>query len=331
MPIETGPRAAEVQKTATVSQLKQAVEMTFSHMPMKGPGKISWRHVWGHFCLSYYGQKLVKDDEFLKDYGIKDGDALHFVRHVSTSYNLIKKRSKEQIEVPGASRIPHVLEEIKREAEEDDCDHLENLKCQRCLNDYQSPIMHRDSTFAHFFRGWLFHSRLGRTEKSGPKVVAYPPSLADGLKFDWLVGLLVGDCHGGLCGCSCKLDDMQTLFTSADPTSHHPSLAEEIEKAASFDLNLTLPVTMMEFLLLKFALEKIYFTPFGNFVDEMDSAVKEKLGSVKDTSEEVKQLEEQSAAVVMAARMETSYALNKMKVTAFAALTDELVRKILFN
>lgn len=32
----------EVANTATVAKLKQAVESAFSHMPQKGPGKISW-------------------------------------------------------------------------------------------------------------------------------------------------------------------------------------------------------------------------------------------------------------------------------------------------
>ncbi|XP_021886985.1 ATP synthase subunit b', chloroplastic [Carica papaya] len=92
-----------------------------------------------------------------------------------------------------------------------------------------------------------------------------------------------------------------------------PSLAEEIEKAALFDFNLTLPIIMVEFLLLMFALDKIYFTPLGKFMDERDAAIKEKLASVKDTSGEVKQLEEQAAAIMRAARAEISAALNKMK------------------
>lgn len=69
-----------------------------------------------------------------------------------------------------------------------------------------------------------------------------------------------------------------------------PALAEEIEKAALFDFNLTLPIIMVEFLLLMFALDKIYFTPLGKFMDERDAAIKEKLNSVKDTSEEVNSL-----------------------------------------
>lgn len=31
-------------------------------------------HVWGHFCLCYNDQKLVTETEYIKNYGIKDGD-----------------------------------------------------------------------------------------------------------------------------------------------------------------------------------------------------------------------------------------------------------------
>nr|GMD40987.1 ATP synthase subunit B', chloroplastic-like [Ipomoea batatas]GMD47511.1 ATP synthase subunit B', chloroplastic-like [Ipomoea batatas] len=92
-----------------------------------------------------------------------------------------------------------------------------------------------------------------------------------------------------------------------------PSMAEEIEKASLFDFNLTLPIIMAEILFLMFALDKIYFSPLGKFMDERDAAIREKLNSVKDTSAEVKQLEEQGAAVMKAARAEISAALNKMK------------------
>ncbi|GAA0176353.1 ATP synthase [Lithospermum erythrorhizon] len=92
-----------------------------------------------------------------------------------------------------------------------------------------------------------------------------------------------------------------------------PSLAVEIEKAALFDFNLTLPIIVVEFLFLMFSLDKIYYTPLGNFMDERDAAIREKLNSVKDTSAEVKQLEDQAAAIMRAARAEIVSALNKMK------------------
>ncbi|KAI3920386.1 hypothetical protein MKX01_000725 [Papaver californicum] len=92
-----------------------------------------------------------------------------------------------------------------------------------------------------------------------------------------------------------------------------PSIAAEIEKAALFDFNLTLPLIMAEFLILMFALDKIYYTPLGNFMDARDADIREKLNSVKDTSSEVKELDEQAAAIMRAARAEIAAALNQMK------------------
>jgi len=62
-----------------------------------------------------------------------------------------------------------------------------------------------------------------------------------------------------------------------------------------------------------FALDKVYYSPLGNFMDQRDASIKEKLASVKDTSTEVKELDEQAAAVMRAARAEIAAALNKMK------------------
>ncbi|XP_039130043.1 ATP synthase subunit b', chloroplastic [Dioscorea cayenensis subsp. rotundata] len=104
-----------------------------------------------------------------------------------------------------------------------------------------------------------------------------------------------------------------------------PALASEIEKAALFDFNLTLPAIAIEFLLLMIALDKIYFTPLGKFMDSRDAAIRAQLGEVKDTSEEVKQLEEQAAAVMKAARAEITAALNKMKKETTAELEVKLV------
>lgn len=92
-----------------------------------------------------------------------------------------------------------------------------------------------------------------------------------------------------------------------------PSLAAEIEKAALFDFDLTLPIQAVQFLLLMVALDKLYYSPLGKFMDDRDAAIREKLGSVKDTSAEVKQLEQQGVAVMRAARAEISAALSKMK------------------
>ncbi|BAT82332.1 hypothetical protein VIGAN_03233300 [Vigna angularis var. angularis] len=87
----------QVSKTATVAELKDAVEAVFSHAPLKGPAKISWAHVWGQFCLCYDGQKLVTENDYLRNYGIKDGDQLRFIRHVSNNCCVQRKRLKKRI------------------------------------------------------------------------------------------------------------------------------------------------------------------------------------------------------------------------------------------
>ncbi|KAL6502086.1 hypothetical protein OROGR_027219 [Orobanche gracilis] len=115
-----------------------------------------------------------------------------------------------------------------------------------------------------------------------------------------------------------KLQQLPSLLTAAAATTFSlahalPSLAVEMEKAALFDFNLTLPIIALEFLFLMFALDKIYYTPLGRFMDERDAAIREKLESVNDTSSEVRALEDQAAAVMRTARAEISAALNKMK------------------
>lgn len=96
-------------------------------------------------------------------------------------------------------------------------------------------------------------------------------------------------------------------------SSPPPLLAEEFEKAQLFDFDLTLPIMMVQFLALMVALDKVYYTPLGNFMDARDKEIKAMLSSVKDTSAEVKELEDQAAAVMRAARAEISAALNQMK------------------
>ncbi|PWA82710.1 hypothetical protein CTI12_AA176050 [Artemisia annua] len=73
-----------------------------------------------------------------------------------------------------------------------------------------------------------------------------------------------------------------------------------------------------------FTLDKLYYSPLGSFMDKRDAEIKEKLSSVKDTSAEVKQLEEQAAAVMRAARAEISAALNQMKKETAAEVDAKL-------
>ncbi|KMZ69023.1 ATP synthase subunit b [Zostera marina] len=107
-------------------------------------------------------------------------------------------------------------------------------------------------------------------------------------------------------------------------SSPFPAVAADIEKAALFDFNLTLPIIAAEFLFLMVALDKIYYTPLGDFMDKRDADIRSKLGDVKDTSSEVKEMEDQAAAIMKASRAEISAALKQMKKET----SDELEAKL---
>ncbi|XP_044485224.1 uncharacterized protein LOC123210804 isoform X2 [Mangifera indica] len=85
-----------VARNVTVAKLKEAIEEVFASSPRDGQGQISWMHVWGHFCLSYEGQKLVNDKARIRDLRIKDGDQLQFVRHMSIDYLHSKRLARTQ-------------------------------------------------------------------------------------------------------------------------------------------------------------------------------------------------------------------------------------------
>ncbi|XP_068649297.1 uncharacterized protein [Aristolochia californica] len=85
-----------VLKTASVLELKQAVEEVFSRYPNEDD-KISWSLVWGHFCLCYKSNKLVNDKVLLRTFGVQDGDELYFVKHLSINYSpVVKKQQRDQ-------------------------------------------------------------------------------------------------------------------------------------------------------------------------------------------------------------------------------------------
>ncbi|CAK9154600.1 unnamed protein product [Ilex paraguariensis] len=154
-----------VAKTATVAELKQAVEAAFSHLPRKEAGKISWPHVWGQFCLSYDGQKLLTDSDYIGAYGIKDADQLQFTRHVSTNYNLVKARSVKQAR---ASKHPRISdsEESKQNGEEDEKHDQEGLKQDQDQDDDDDKgvITHCECKLTHLLRGWFSYRRLASSD-----------------------------------------------------------------------------------------------------------------------------------------------------------------------
>ncbi|RXH72408.1 hypothetical protein DVH24_012092 [Malus domestica] len=364
----------QVSMTATILELKQAVEAVFSHMPQKGPGKISWPHVWGHFCLCYDNQKLLVETDHIKLYGIKDGDQLHFVRHVSINYSMTKSQSSKKgflalkQNTTSISRSLSFQEEDPTDIEKEengkdveqngevcyDSDHIKNPKSPHC--DDEVSIEHNESRLPFLLGEWFPYSKLSAVGTTSKRTWA--PSIASGLLLGFrkifrtaqkpaessaMANMIMASSKVPISSSPStpnpkpriplqisipkmpanlpkltkpqlvSLSSSLSAIAAASLALAPPSLAEEFEKAALFDFDLTLPIQMVQFLLLMVALDKLYYSPLGKFMDERDAAIREKLGSVKDTSEEVKQLEEQGIAIMRAARAEISAALTKMK------------------
>ncbi|KAL3844035.1 hypothetical protein ACJIZ3_001438 [Penstemon smallii] len=113
----------EVAKTGTVGEVKRAVETAFLHLPKKGPGKVSWTHVWGQFCLCHERRMLLNDRDHIGMLGIKDGD--QFIHHLSRTQS-----EREDLDSEGATSMDehqdstddHRIEILEDNQEDDDDD-----------------------------------------------------------------------------------------------------------------------------------------------------------------------------------------------------------------
>ncbi|XP_042513277.1 uncharacterized protein LOC122088166 [Macadamia integrifolia] len=159
----------QVAGTASVDELKQAIEDSFNLSPKEGQGKISWSHVWGHFCLCFEGQKLLNDKAYIRSFGIKDGDQLCFIRHLSINYNPVKnsKSCTDYEQETSFSSGSDSLEEKELHGEEGEdynacCGDQEGKDKYSRNEDGESQdfICHTEFKLAHFLRGWLSYSRL---------------------------------------------------------------------------------------------------------------------------------------------------------------------------
>ncbi|KAK4415381.1 UDP-N-acetylglucosamine transporter UGNT1 [Sesamum alatum] len=148
----------EVSNTGTVGELKEAVEAAFDHLPKKGPGSVSWEHVWGQFCLCHEGQKLLNDSDYIGMLGIRDGDQLQFVHNAPDTYNLVKEPPERKD--PESDDEPCICS--CEERQKADGRHTENLEDDCPASD--------DGIIYHFLRGWFPYRRLSSSkERSSPR------------------------------------------------------------------------------------------------------------------------------------------------------------------
>ncbi|XP_023750568.1 uncharacterized protein LOC111898912 [Lactuca sativa] len=136
----------EVSMNATVADLKLVLEEFFRFLPKEKRCIVSWSHVWGHFCLCYKGQKLLNDKAYIRRLGIKDGDQIKFVRHVTINYRptrqqMIKNQSDEL-------KQPSISSDDAR-----NCDSIEEDE------EGESMFIH-GSKVANFLKGWFSYRKF---------------------------------------------------------------------------------------------------------------------------------------------------------------------------
>nr|POE93742.1 u11/u12 small nuclear ribonucleoprotein 25 kda protein [Quercus suber] len=163
-----------VAKNATVAELKQAIEEVFA----SAADEISWCHVWGHFCLCYNGQKLINDKTCLQNFGIKDGDQLQFIRHMSVQYSpLRKKPSNKSVAYKQQSLEMELVDfdvrsssgsDSHEEISSDDSYNNENQDSSKDYSDEnQEEVPLLEFKLAKFLRRWLSNSRSRSLLKNG--------------------------------------------------------------------------------------------------------------------------------------------------------------------
>ncbi|KAJ8774131.1 hypothetical protein K2173_009562 [Erythroxylum novogranatense] len=164
----------QIGRNATVSELRQAVEEIFTSSPKEGEPGVLWDHVWRHFCLCYQGQKLINDKACIKNFGIKDGDQLQFIRHLTINYSPSRKQLKNQgVAYKPYSPGEHVDEKKEQKPSADNIEKKEEMD-NNTKNTPQEEIHISEFKLASFLKGWLSYSRLTGVARKGPESVNRP-------------------------------------------------------------------------------------------------------------------------------------------------------------
>ncbi|CAL9071099.1 unnamed protein product [Musa textilis] len=170
----------QVARTARVRELKEAVECLFSR-PCKDASS-SWSHVWGHFCLCYYEHRLTDDKAYLRSFGIKDGDQLHFIRHLSLDHRPGKgRRPINHGTDTEQHRMSFTIEENDKDRDHNGVGSTEYVDEQYDLDDNDNRIRCTEFKFGHRFRGWFSYSRL-RTSQRTKSMCRFVPNFAESPK-----------------------------------------------------------------------------------------------------------------------------------------------------
>ncbi|KAL2493480.1 Ubiquitin-like superfamily protein [Abeliophyllum distichum] len=148
--------SVEVSRNATVASLEFAVEEVYGILP-QDDGNILWSLVWSHFCLCYEGQQLINEKACLQSYGIKDGDELHFSRHMRIDHKPARQQSEIHFVVSKQQSLSNACDArangyVSIEDQESDRNYF---NCEAALAFPQEKF-----NLTHFWKEWLSCSKL---------------------------------------------------------------------------------------------------------------------------------------------------------------------------
>ena len=96
------------------------------------------------------------------------------------------------------------------------------------------------------------------------------------------------------------------------------------EAGKIFDFNLTMPLMAGQFLLLMVFLDKTWFSPVGQLLDDRDKQLRDKLAIVKDNSGAVNDLQAQAEKLIGEARSAAQKQVTEAKAAVSADAAKEL-------
>lgn len=93
-----------------------------------------------------------------------------------------------------------------------------------------------------------------------------------------------------------------------------------------FDFGLTMPLQMLQFLILMVFLEKVVFTPVGKIIDERAAYIREKNAMLGDNTKEIDELNRQAEKLLEEARRDAAKELDQAKKEATKEGAEKLAK-----
>ena len=109
----------------------------------------------------------------------------------------------------------------------------------------------------------------------------------------------------------------QTIFLAA-------AAAEATEKGGLFDFNATLPIMMVQFIVLAALLNTVFYKPVGKVLDDRDEYIRNNSAGGEDRLAEAKRLTKQYEDDLANARRESQAVIAEAKTAAQKIASDEL-------